>query len=337
MSGLPPARYVEAATIVGRWRRVLLFSHAKPDGDALGSLIAMRRLLLAADIEANPVIFDPVPDRYTFLTEKQPLRRLGFDFELRALDNVDGAILLDTCALNQLEPIAEWLKSSPVEVLAVDHHVSRDDIADHRLIDETAAATCLILFDWARRSGWPIDAHTAEALFVGIATDTGWFRHSNTDRRVHEAAGELIARGGRPTEIYDRLYMHESEARFRLRAALSSGIELAAGKRLAILTLPRALLQSVGAKLSDTEDLVNEPLRIAGVDVSIMLVEQEGGVIRVGLRSRAPEASAIRDIDVAAIAAESGGGGHRRAAGARVLGTIESVRARLVERIEREL
>lgn len=334
---IEPVQFREATEMVRGWRRALLVSHAKPDGDALGSLIAMRRMLSGIGVDATALTFDAIPDRYTFLTDNEPLQQLGTDVDQDILEAIDGVILLDTCTLNQLEPIAKWLKSSPPPILAVDHHVTRDDIAKRVLVDESAAATCLILHDWAKHAGWTIDRGVADALFVGIATDTGWFRHSNTDPRVHAAVAELITLGVRPTDIHDRLYMRESEARFRLRAALSNRLELIAGNRLAILTLPRELLQSVGAKLSDTEDLVNEPLRIGGLVVSVMLVEQDGDAIRVGFRSRSPESSDIPDIDVAAIAKEFGGGGHRRAAGARIEGTIESVRAQLTERITRAL
>ncbi len=323
---------------ISKWRRPLLLSHAKPDGDAIGALVATRNALRDRGLDPAALVFDPIPDRYRFLVDEVPIARLGEDITLSELDSIklDGVIVLDTCSYSQLLPIAQWLRTSRLPTLAIDHHVTRDGLADTYLIDESASATCLILYEWLKSNKWAIDRSTAEALFVGIATDTGWFRHSNTDARSLTVAAELVDLGVQPFAMFDALFQHESAARFRLRAAVVNRLELLASGRLAVLTLPTSLFSETGATLADTEDLVNEPLRIASTIVSVMLVEQSAGLVRVGFRSRAPIDGSSLDIDVAAVAVQFGGGGHRRAAGARINATLENAKRQVIEALTAE-
>lgn len=321
-----------ATAFVRNVRCPLLVSHAKPDGDAIGSLVAMRAVLRGLGAEPNAIVYDETPDRYRFLVENDPLPRLGRDLSLADFDGrgCDGVVVLDTCTYNQLEPIADWLRASPLRKLVVDHHVTRDELADVCVIDESAAAACLILHEWFESAGFEMDAAAAQALYVGIATDTGWFRHSNTDARAMSAATKLVARGVRPSAMFDLLFQRESVARFRLRAAVASHLGLLAGGRLAVQTIPFSVFAATGSSLADTEDLVNEPLRLSYTVLSVMLVDQGSGVTRVGFRSRAPITEDDPDVDVAAIARAFGGGGHRRAAGARIKATLDEAKSRVI-------
>jgi phosphoesterase RecJ-like protein len=299
-------------------------------------------------------LFDPIPARYELFHRFPPLPILGRDLHLSDLDTNDAVIVLDTCAYTQLRPFADWLRAAPQPKLAVDHHATRDDLADFYLVDEPAAAACLILYDWALAVKWPIEMNTAHALFIGVAMDTGWFRHSNTDYRVLIAAADLVARGVKPHELYESLFLRESAARVRLQSAAIATLELLAADRVAVMTLTRRAIADAGATVADTEDIVNEPLRIASVVVSLLLVEHDDGVVRVSFRSKPPSEpgaeatgydarlaaleapsgltqTAQPDIDVAALAQSFGGGGHRRASGARIPGPLPDVRRRIVE------
>lgn len=347
MTTLKTKDLIDAASRVASWRRPLLITHEKPDGDALGSLAAMRAFLQSQGLHPTALLFDAIPARYELFQRFQPVPILGRDLHLSDLDACDAVIVLDTCAYTQLRPIADWLRAAPQPKLAVDHHATRDDLADFYLVDEPAAATCLILNNWALAAKWPIDANTAEALFIGMAMDTGWFRHSNTDHRVLAAAADLVARGVRPHELYESLFLRESAARVRLQSAAVATLELLASERAAVMTLTRHAIADTGATHADTEDIVNEPLRITSVVVSVLLVEHDDGVVRASFRSKPPPepwaerspgapgacATIHPDIDVAALAQTFGGGGHKRASGARITGTFAEVRRRIVEHL----
>lgn len=338
MTLLNAKNFLEAASHVASWRRPLLITHEKPDGDALGSLVAMRALLQSQGLQPTALLFDAIPARYELFSRFPPIPVLGRDLHLSDLDAYDAVIVLDTCTYTQLRPLADWLRAAPQPKLAVDHHATRDDLANFQLIDEPAAATCLILYDWALAMKWPIEATTAEALFIGMAMDTGWFHHSNTDHRAFVAAADLVARGVRPHELYEALFLRESAARVRLQSAAVATLELLAADRAAVMTLTRRAIVDAGATAADTEDIVNEPLRIASVVASVLLVEHDDGLVRASFRSKPPletpsaATPALRsDIDVAALAQTFGGGGHKRASGARVTGSLGDVRRKIVD------
>ena len=258
----------------------------------------------------------------------------------------------------------------------MDHHTTRDELADDYLIDETAAANCLILHQWASALDWTITPQAAEAMVIGIAMDTGWFRHSNTDARVFTATADLVQRGVKAHELHQQLFMQETPARIALLGAALCTLELLHKDRLGVMTLSTEVMAKCGGTPADTEDIVNEPLRIESVMASVLLVEQGDGLIRCSFRSKPPEpheqwnppfggACAIdetpetpqpqpspltkgglrgvddtkpmlpqppTDINVAVIAQTFGGGGHARAAGARISGKLGEVRRTIINR-----
>lgn len=321
------------ASWLTQWRRPLLVSHHKPDGDALGSLLALRRLLTHDGTNPTAVIFEPLPPRLRSLERFGPLSVIQPSTDIKHAFAPDAIVLVDTAAYAQLEPIADWLKSSPLPKLVIDHHVTRDVSVDEGLFDESAAATCLMLFDLAQAATWPIDPETAGALFVGLATDTGWFRHSNTDARALSAASTLTALGVNPNRMFQELYQQDSPPRLRLLGAALETLELLEEGELAVMQLDRPAFERCAASPADTEDVVNEPLRIQSVRISVLLVEHGDGPVRINFRSK-PPADLNRPseaVDVAAVAQALGGGGHPRAAGARIPGRLDEVRGKILK------
>lgn len=319
-------------------KRPLILSHTRPDCDAYGCLIALRSILRRLGADPLAAAFNPLPRTYEFLKRFEAIGVWGQEVTAPDLQRRDGVIIADTCTYNQLEPLADWLRTASVPIVVVDHHITRDVRADHVLLDESAAAACLIIYESAQALGWPIDDVAAEALFVGIATDTGWFVHSNTDARALSVAAALAARGVQPNAFHTMIYQSDAPARLLLSAEAVGGMELLAEGRLAVMTVPLATLKRLDARTSETENIINEPMRIRSVVVSILLIEQEDGPVRVSFRSKAPLAGYCElDIDVAALAATFNGGGHRRAAGARVEGTLPEVRERVVKEALRRL
>ena len=326
MTPITPARFRQAASMLQSWHCPLILTHARADGDALGSVLALRSVLRGLGSSPLCLLFDPVPPPYAFLTEGVPLPVFGQDLGQDDLGDVDGVVILDTCAYAQLTPLADWLRSTSAPIIAVDHHVTRDVPGDAHLIDSTAAAAALIVYDWVRAMDWPLKPAALEALFVGIATDTGWFAFGNADARVLESAAALVREGVRPHDLYIRLYQMERAAKVRLLGAALETLELLDDGRVASMHLTRAAFERCAGGPSDTEGIINEPLRIGSVDVSVLFVESDAGLIRTSFRSK-------RDADVAAIAASFGGGGHVNAAGARIPGALPEVRQRVLDRI----
>ena len=328
--------FARVAEWVTAWHRPLLITHARPDGDAIGALIALRAALRAAGSQPRAILYEPVPPRYHWLLDGDPLDVLTSPTD-PALAEADGVLIVDTCTYSQLEPIAEWLQQCSLPKVAVDHHLTRDDLADDYLVDESASAACLIVYEWARAVGWKLDAAARVALYVGISTDTGWFRFANTDARTLEAITRLAASGIEPAMVFERVYQTESAARFRLLGATLAGVELYEDDRLAVMTITRDMFARAGADSTDTDDFINYPLQIGRVNASVLLVEQDDQLVRVSFRSKPPSSDGRPDLDVAKIAAGLGGGGHRRAAGVRLTGTLEEVKQRVIEEMRKVL
>lgn len=300
---------------LAEFHRPLILTHRRPDGDAIGSVAAATLALKSLGKEPLPAFFEPLSEKYGFLCAGFTPYNWEDSHEILTME-CDSVVILDTCAVTQLEAVAHFLQQAP-PTLVVDHHATRDPIGtrdrDHRLFDETAGACALILAEWIQRAAIPMTPAIATALFTGIATDCGWFRFSNADSRMMSAAAALTAAGADVNGIYNRLYQQEPAGKLRLVAHILSSMQLLAGGRLAVMTLRDADFISLKADRSMTEDLVNEAGRLGGVECMVLFTEEPNGEVRVNLRSK-------ERIDVAEIARRYGGGGHIRAAGCRILG-----------------
>lgn len=329
MTQIEPAQFQQAASVLQSWQRPLILTHARPDGDALGSVLAMRSILRGLEAAPLTLLFDPVPPTYDFMTDGDPLSVFGQNASETDLNDVDGVVILDTCAYAQLTPLADWLRNTSLPIIAVDHHVTRDLPGDQHLIDTSASAAAMIVYEFARAVGWPLDPPALRALFMGIATDTGWFTFGNTNSRTLETAADMVRSGIDAHDLYRRIYQSEQASKVRLLGAALETLELLDDERVAVMHLTRSAFERYGAQPSDSEGIINEPLRIDSVEVSVLLVESDGGLIRTSFRSK-------RDTNVAAIAASFGGGGHVNAAGARISGTLAEVRNRILEKLKIE-
>lgn len=304
--------------------RIVITTHTRADGDAVGSMVALQGLLRGRGKTATAYLHEPVLDRYAFLTESEKLLVWDVASSPRVLGDADLVLLVDTCASAQLGKLAGPIKSAPVRRLAMDHHVTRDDVVEEVFFDESAGACAQIVLQVCDHAGWPIDGYMATALFTALATDTGWFRFANADRAVFVAGARLVKAGARPNELYERLYLSDCEARARLIGAVLSSFELYADGRLAVIRITQELLTRCRATREMTEEIINEPQRVGSVNAVLLLVEPLGdGPVRASFRSK-------RGLDVAAVAARFGGGGHERAAGARIAGTLDSVAAQVL-------
>lgn len=320
--------------MIERADRILVTTHTRPDGDACGCMAAMTEVLRNLGKTVRPLLLSAMPDWYAFLFhETVPV--LGKDLQVDQLiggelGSIDLVIILDTNSYNQLPRFEDYLRKTGTPVLVIDHHVTSDGLGQVEVVDKTAAAAGLVLFDFVTHARWPITVRVAEALFVAIATDTGWFQLSNTDGRTHRRCADLLDLGVEPAKLYKRLYQDFSYARFQLMLAMLNRLELHMDGRYASQYLLLADFARTGAGYQDTENLINECHRIGSVVVSALFIELKDGRIRCSLRSR-------DDVDVSEIAAVFGGGGHKKASGTFLPGPMEHARQLIFDQVAARL
>jgi phosphoesterase RecJ-like protein len=326
--------FQKAVELINKSSNILITTHTKPDGDACGCVAAMCYALDALDKNVTPLLLSAVPQWYEFLFVEKPAV-IDEDIQLDdltagRLGKFDLILIVDTNSHSQLVKFSDYLKQNNAPVLILDHHETSDGLGDVEVVDSDAAATGLIVLDLFKYAGWPVTEKIAEALFVAIATDTGWFQFSNTDSRVYRACAELIDAGVKPIQIYDHLYLNFSYARFKLMAGMLDKLELLLDGRFAVMQVTQQDFERTGAKYSDTENLINECHRIDSVEASALFIELKDGRIRCSLRSRGP-------IDVSKIAAKFGGGGHIMAAGTFLPGPLENAKQLILNEISKRL
>ncbi len=313
----------KAVDLINESNNCLLTTHTRPDGDACGCILAISNVLTALGKKTKALMLSPMPEWYEFLfAEKVPV--LGEDIQLDELiqgrlGEFDLIIIVDTNSLSQLPEFEKFIKQIDKPVLIIDHHVTTDSLGDVELVDSDAAATSLIIYDLLKFANWPVTEKIAEALFVAVATDTGWFQFSNTNSRVYRSCAELIDAGANPAEIYHSLYENFSYQRFKLTLAMLNTLELHLDGRFATQHVSQRDFQQTGATYKDTENLINECRRISTVETAALFVELKDGRIRCSLRSTGT-------VDVSKIAAKFGGGGHKMAAGTFLPGPLENAK-----------
>ncbi|MHC4325308.1 MAG: DHH family phosphoesterase [Planctomycetota bacterium] len=323
--------FQKAFELINKSNNILITAHTKPDGDACGCIAAMCDAFGALGKKVTPLMLSAAPQWYGFLFSEMPAV-LGEDVRLDELtagrfDSFDLIIIVDTNSHSQLAKFNDYLKQNDKPVLVLDHHQTSDGLGDVELVDSDAAATGLIVLELLKYAGRPITEKIAEALFVAMATDTGWFQFSNADSRIYRACAEMIEAGVKPTRIYDHLYLNFSYSRFKLMAGILDKLELYLDGRYAAMQISLQDLARTGAEYSDTENLINECHRIDTVEASALFIELNDGRIRCSLRSRGP-------LDVSKIAAKFGGGGHTMAAGTFLPGPIENAKQLILTEME---
>jgi phosphoesterase RecJ-like protein len=276
-------------------------THANPDGDAVGSLLGLTRILQLMGKRALAYCPDGIPDTLRFLP--------GTDEVATAIggeDRFDLTLIVDTAAANLLpEGFPEPERRGPLAV--IDHHGQHGELGDV-VIRRDSSAVGELLFDLTRELVWPVDARVALCLYASIVADTGSFRYSSTTPHTHEVAAELMALGAEPWPVATALYESYPLQRQRLLAEVLSTLELCCDGRYADLVATQEMLARAGATKADLDGMINFGRAIAGVEISAMFRREPEGEIKVSFRSKGR-------LDVASLASTMGGGGHVNAAG----------------------
>lgn len=297
---------------IQRHDRIVLTTHIRPDGDALGSEVALAQALLRMGKDIRCVNTSALPPRYDFL---DPDRRLLHHYEEGGpsnylLKDAQALIILDLSSWSQLGRFGDWVRQFKGPKLVIDHHVSRDaDLAQNFLVDSSIEATGRLVFEAINHLKIPINRDIATGLLTAIAMDTGWFRHPNTSASTLRIVADLIDAGAPISDIFKKIFERNTLGRYKLVGETLASLETAFDGRIAWAQVTREALEKVGALPSDTEDLVDYTVSILGVELGFLLMELPAGGIKLSLRSRG-------SIDCCELAGKFGGGGHRAAAGA---------------------
>ncbi|MCA9040415.1 MAG: DHH family phosphoesterase [Planctomycetaceae bacterium] len=286
----------------------LITSHVRPDLDALGSELALALLLESLGKRVTIINSSDMPDNLRFIDPENRVQKYVPEQHRDLVLNVDVHFIVDTSAWKQLGTISDVFKSSQATKVVIDHHVSSDNLGAIEFKDPLAEATGTLIYRLIKACGYSLLPEMAVPLYGAIATDTGWFRFSSTTSETHRIIAELIDLGVQPDWLYQQLYEQYSLARVKLVGRILSRVELDCDGQLAHVYVQWKDFTETGAKPIDTEDLVNECLRIAGTKAAFIAVEQQNKTIKFSLRSRS-------DVDVSRVAELFGGGGHKKAAG----------------------
>jgi phosphoesterase RecJ-like protein len=291
-------------------RHVLIVSHCNPDGDAVGSLIAMGCALEAINKEVSLHNDSPIPAVYRFLPSVDRITR-----HIRHRVGFDTAVILDCSDVERIGKAVSIVNEVP-RIINIDHHITNTGFGHYQLVDTLACSTAEIVYRLIRKLEISIDHTIASAIYTGILTDTGSFRFSNTNGAAFAICKEMTERGVQPYDIAQHVYGTYSLGRIKLLNLALDSIEISSNGKLSIMTITQDMLKQTGTQPEDADGMIHYARRIEDVKVAALIQEYKNGTggpsrlnqFHVSLRSDGT-------VDVAAIAAVYGGGGHSSAAG----------------------
>ncbi|MGB9082081.1 MAG: bifunctional oligoribonuclease/PAP phosphatase NrnA [Desulfuromonadaceae bacterium] len=301
----------------------LLTSHEGPDGDAVGSSLALASFLRKIGKDVTVHYQDPVPELYAFLP--------GADSVLRHIPDRDFDVSFVMDIGERRRAGAEFCNFSRVTTTVnLDHHLSCDNFADYNLIDSQAASTGILVHRIAAASGYRFDRETALCIYVATITDTGSFRYSNANREAFTVAGEMIECGFNAWDVAEKLYENQPQRRLELLAKCLPTLEVFKDGQAASVTVTCDMYAACGGDAELTDGFVNYPRSIRGVEVAIFFRQLDERKFKVGFRSKGK-------VNVAAFSAALGGGGHHNAAGCTIEGSLDDVKTTVYRIVEASL
>ncbi|MEM9082784.1 MAG: DHH family phosphoesterase [Planctomycetota bacterium] len=338
------ASLADIASWIRAGTRVAVLTHAKADGDALGATQSVARALAASGLEVRAVYAGPFPDRFRELVDWELSVVLDEGDEASQLSDewysgVDRVIVLDTGSWAQLAEVRSFVEPRATMAALVDHHASGDpDVAGMRHIDTSAASAaelagelCCGIFGVESMSELPVEIATV--IYLGMATDTGWFKHPSTTSRTMRTAASLHDAGVDANALRRLIEQSDTVSRLWLMQRAMSSLRLHCGDRVSVMSLTTGDFAKTDATPDDAGGLIDLPMSVERVLVSVLLTDRGDGVVKVSMRSKA--GSTI--VDVNNVAGGLGGGGHVHAAGAKVSGVIDAVEMQVVEAIAEQL
>lgn len=307
---------------VSHYESFVLVSHIRPDCDALGSELGMAAVLRAIGKKVRIINAHRTPTALQFLDPAGNIEVLGDNVEAEDI-SADCIMVLDTSAWAQLGDMGDVIRASRADKMVLDHHVGEDDLGATMYKDYQAEATGHLVVQAADALKVPLTRALSMPLFCAIATDTGWFRFGSVTAETYRVVGRLIDAGVVPSEVYGDLYERDTLGRLRLRGLILSRTVAELDGTLMHTYVKKEDFEATGAEPSDTEDVINLTLAVAGAQAAVIFVGQVRGGFKLSFRSRCK-------MDCNEVAKHFGGGGHKAAAGAFQEGTLEEVQQRVL-------
>lgn len=308
--------------------KFILTTHLNADGDALGSELALDHFLKSKRKHVEIINQEPLPDQFAFLCDNCTVQVYDASCHESIIEESDVIFLIDNSTPARFSRMGESLLKSKAFKICIDHHLESDPIWDLNIIIEEACATAEIIYDLFLQLGETIHLKLAEALYVGIVTDTGNFRFSKTNVKTHRIVSELLKIGVVPQKIYNDIYERNSLEYVKLMGHALSNITRINNGEVAYITITREMIGECHAHSVDTSDIINPVLSISGVKLAILFKEISDGRSKASLRSKG-------EVDVNLLASEFGGGGHRNASGIVLNKPLDELKNLILERVKK--
>jgi phosphoesterase RecJ-like protein len=316
-------------------RSVMILSHEKPDGDAIGSCAMVARALDALGITSETWLLGAVADSLRSLIPDLSVRSIPGDLPGEEHDLI---VLVDTGAWSQLAPMADFLREHRERIIGIDHHARGDDVAGERVVDTTCGSCTQVLVPLIDAMGVSLTHGAdedgrysiAEAAMVGLGTDTGWFRYDNCGAEGLKLAARLVEAGANKNRLTRVIEDNDRPQRIMMAGRAMSSARFADDDRSVVMSLSLEDFKTTGAVAEELAGLVNHPMSIGSIEVSVLITQTEASRVKMSFRSKPPKMKgSTRFVDVNELAACFGGGGHVHAAGARLDESLEDARTQV--------
>jgi len=309
-------RWDSINTFLQSKKNILISTHLNPDGDALGSEIALAHYFKQIGLSFQILNSDPTPAFYHFLDSENWAKQFNPDEHGQLLSAFDGCIIVDVSEFSRLGEMCDVVKNADFPLACIDHHLSTSSIGAAQVVDDRASSTGELVYDFLRSNNADFTQEIVDALYTCIVTDTGSFRYSNTTPNTHRIVADLIEKNARFQYIYSELYESDSKSRAWLKGRLLANMHFESDDRFAWFVLSQDLLAQTKAQIWESEGFSELPRIVKSVEISIMFTESKDGTAKASFRSKG-------NIPINELAKQFGGGGHKFAAGAALSMTLE--------------
>ena len=310
----------KAIKLIQKSEKIYICSHVQPDGDNIGSTLALGMAIKKMNKDIKLLKVDDIPSDYKFLPNIDLIKE--YDIE----DDIDLFIALDSSDMERLGVGRNFAKNAK-NIINIDHHITNNNFGDINIISPSSSATGELIYEFIRQMEVGIDKNIATCLYTAISTDTGSFIYSNTTHMTHLIVAELLKIGIDINYINVNLYQKRSMERTRLFINVLNDMEIYLDGKIGIVTVTQDILKFNNAKMEDTEGIISFVRDINSVEVACLLKEVDKNEIKVSLRSK-------EKIDVSKISSKFNGGGHIRAAGCTLFTEIDNAKELILKEIE---